>query len=572
MAVNGFQEHYRDLWDKALKMWSKYLKLRYPILCPTQKKAEQEGLTGSFAMIRLVDHVVVIDTQKINKLKLQEYISAILAHEIGHHIYCPGDLTDQGRMIARMRRGLPTKEHLAPFIANLYSDLLINDRLKRDFKLNIDGVYRIIGKNSRDKMWTFYMRIYEILWGLTKGTLTTGSIDSLLEGDAQLGNRLIRTFARDWLKGAGRFAALCLPYLLQDNGEKMRRLYSVWTDAGDVGRGGTCPDGLADIEEDEIDSVKHPVFDDIAAETVAPEDTGARHPESGGQYREPFEYGQILKDLGLQVSEEEIRIKYYKERALPYLIPFPEKEMPQSLEPLLEGVETWSIGSPVEHINWFETVARSPYVIPGYTTVAQTYGTMAGDTPQKEPIDLDIYVDSSGSMPHPGRQVSYLALAGAIISLSALRTGARVQATLWSGAQQFKSTHGFIADEKKILGILTGYIGGSTAFPIHILRETYGQRLPTARSAHILVISDSGVTTIYDRDERGGDGFQIAGQSLEKAAAGGTFVLNIGKNWRSYDGLPEAADQGWDICPVAGWQELLDFARHFSRKKYGDKP
>lgn len=572
MAVKDLQQYYREQWEQALKMWSKYLKLKPPILCAGRDEAEREGLSGSFAMIRLVDHAVVIDTLRISRLELQGCVLAILAHEIGHHIYCPGDLTDQGRMIARMRRGLPTKEHLAPFVANLYSDLLINDRLKRDFELDIDKIYRVIGKSSQDKMWTFYMRIYEILWGLSKGTLTTGDSDSLLEGDAQLGNRLVRTFARDWLKGAGRFAALCLPYLLQDNGEKMQRLYSVWTDARDVGRGGTCPDGLTDMDDDEIGSVRHPALDNIEEDAKEPEDTGAPHAESRGQCREPFEYGQILKDLGLQVSEEEIRIKYYKERALPYLIPFPEKEMPQSLEPLLEGVETWSIGSPVEQINWFETVARSPYVIPGYTTVKQTYGTMTGDTPQKESIDLDIYVDSSGSMPHPGVTVSYLALAGAIISLSALRTGARVQATLWSGTRQFKSTLGFISDEKKILGILTGYIGGTTAFPIHILRETYGQRLPTARSAHILVISDSGVTTIYDRDEQGGDGFKIAGQALEKAGAGGTFVLNIGKDWRQYDKLPEAADQGWDICPVASWEELLDFARHFSRKKYGEIP
>ena len=29
-----------------------------------------------------------------------------------------------------------------------------------------------------------------------------------------LGARLIRSYARDWLDGSGKFAALCLPYLL----------------------------------------------------------------------------------------------------------------------------------------------------------------------------------------------------------------------------------------------------------------------------------------------------------------------------------------------------------------------
>ena len=39
--------------------------------------------------------------------------------------------------------------------------------------------------------------------------------------------------------------------------------------------------------------------------------------------------------------------------------------------------------------------------------------------------------------------ISYLALAGTILALSALRAGARVQATLWSGAGQFETTAGF---------------------------------------------------------------------------------------------------------------------------------
>ncbi len=37
-----------------------------------------------------------------------------------------------------------------------------------------------------------------------------------MEGDAWLGARVIRVYARDWLHAAGRFAALVLPYLAED--------------------------------------------------------------------------------------------------------------------------------------------------------------------------------------------------------------------------------------------------------------------------------------------------------------------------------------------------------------------
>ena len=61
------------------------------------------------------------------------------------------------------------------------------------------------------------MRIFEILWSLQSGTLARGQITPALEGDAHLGARLIRSYARDWLDG--------LPYIpfLRDIGRQIER-------------------------------------------------------------------------------------------------------------------------------------------------------------------------------------------------------------------------------------------------------------------------------------------------------------------------------------------------------------
>src|SRR5262249_39172472 len=188
-----------------------------------------------------------------------------------------------------------------------------------------------------------------------------------------------------------------------------------------------------------------------------------------GQYREPFEYGAILRALGLELSDHELAVRYYRERAIPHLVRFPTRVMPQAAEPLAEGTHGWDVGEALEDIDWMQTVLTSPTVVPGMTTVQRTWGTMEGALPERRPIDLDLYVDCSGSMPNPQRSTSYLTLAGAIIALSALRVGSRVQATLWSGAREFETTDGFISDASRVLRILTGYLGGGTAFPIHIL-------------------------------------------------------------------------------------------------------
>jgi hypothetical protein len=207
------------------------------------------------------------------------------------------------------------------------------------------------------------------------------------------------------------------------------------------------------------------------------------------------------------------------------------------------------------------------------TTVQRVWGTVEGSQPRKEPLDLDLYVDSSGSMPNPQTVGSYLTLAGAIIALSALRVGAQVQATLWSGARQFQSTPGFVNDEHAILQVLTGYIGGSTAFPLHVLRDTYQRRKPGDRPVHILVISDNGVTTMFDKDEQGASGWDIARLALDRARGGGTMVLNLYSDWHSDTDLSRAnAELGWQIHVVRSWEELLDFARWFSALKYSEKP
>lgn len=574
----------RELWrarfPDALALWSKFTRLREPLWCLSDDDAAREGLTESFAMIRLNDHSIVINLKEIARMNLQPYALEILAHEIGHHVYCPADLTDNARMLARMRWALPTKEYHAAFIGNLYTDLYINNRLQRDKSLRIADVYlaleRAQGTNAQTpRMWTFYMRIYEILWSIEKGKLARGKIDAQLEGDAYLGARLIRSYAREWLDGSGRFAALCLPYLQEDDAAAMQKWMQVWRDTQNAGAGG-FPDGLTDIEAGEKEGAIHPALDAELSGVEGKEGNKGTEGTLRGsatpivKRREPFEYGAILKQLGITLDDHEIAVRYYQEAASRYLVKFPTREIPQTTDPLPEGLEPWNIGAPLENFDVVSSVMYSPHVIPGLTTLERVYGTSEGSLPEKQPLDLDLYVDSSGSMPNPQVNVSYPALAGAIIALSALRVGARVQATLWSGARQFIKTDGFVRDEKEILKILTGYIGGATAFPLHVLRDTYENRKPNARPVHILIISDNGVTTMYENDERGEDGKIIARAALENARGGGTMALNLYANWENHEPLLlDAKKQGWEIFPVSTLDELVAFAKAFSQKKYG---
>lgn len=579
---SALNDRWRAAWPQALEIWSKFTRIRDARLCESRVEAAQEGLSGSFAMIRLADQSVVVDLETVRSLGLDDYAVEILAHEIGHHVLAPGSATDQFRLLARIRRALPTLERHAPLIANLYTDLFINDRLQRQADLRMADIYRLLAKSAANTtetrqagVWTLYLRIYETLWKLDKGSLGCHGGDERLDTDAWLGARLIRVYAGDWMNGAGKFATLLLPYLVDDIEAKnaMQYLHDTKNAAE-----GCNPYGAQEIEADEIDGAIHPVHDQRISglDDAAPEPVATPAAQSKGQAREPFEYAEILKAAGITLSDHEIALRYYRERALPHLVSFPTKMLPASPEPQLEGVEPWEIGDPLDDIDWLQTVMQCPRPIPGLTTVRRMYGQEPGAIRNHTPIDLDMYVDSSGSMPNPQVQTSYLALAGAIIALSALRAGASVQVTLWSGKNQYMHTQGFVRHEDRILQVLTGFYGGATSFPIHLMRETF--RAPRQRPTHILMISDDGITTMFDNDEKGNSGWDISASALVSGAAGGTMALNLPENWErgqghwmqnAYDALKRARrEQNWEIHAVSQFEDLVEFARAFSRRHY----
>ena len=543
-------------WNDAVRLWSPYVQLRDPLFCETEKEERSQGLISSFAMIRLNDFSVVLSVRQIIKNGLAGFPLEIMAHEAGHHVYCPADLADLGRMIGRIQNAIPGYTQHAAMIGNLYSDLLINDRLFREHGLRMDQVYRKIKEPGNGALWNFYMRTYEILWALPEGDLAGGRVQTETTGDAILAARIIRNFCRDWIRGAGEFAAVCYRYLLESAGPDGK--IDLWMDASAPGDGTTVPAGLTAIDGDQAGEGALP--------GELPGSPGKTSSASGASYREPFQYGQILRAMGIDLPERELAARYYRERAIPYLIKFPARDMPESEEPLPEGLKEWEAGAPFEELSLFDSLIKSPVLIPGYTTVERVEGTSKGSEPATEPVDLDIYIDSSGSMPDPAVNTSYLTLAGAVICLSALRSGSRVQATLWSGTDQFMMTDGFVRSEKEIMEILTGFYGGSTAFPIHVLRDTYAARKPGSRKVHILVISDDGVTTMFDNDEKGNSGRDIAVKALAECGAGGTFALNI---YEMDDRLREAQGMGWDIYPVTDWAGLMKFSREFVKKHYG---
>lgn len=583
----ALKETWQAAWPKSLALWSRYVQLHEPLWCCTLEEESREQLSGSFAMIRLVDHSIVISLRQVQQQKLERFATEVLAHEIGHHVYCPADLTDNARLLARIRTGLPTKEGLAPMISNLYSDLMINDRLQRSAELDMAGVYRQLGSDSKSRVWTLYMRIYEVLWKLERGQLAPGKCDERLNQDAHLGARLIRSYARDWLDGAGRFAMLCLPYVIDDEEERLRRTFVVWCDTRDAGRGG-FPEGMAELDDAENSGTIHPAEDaelsgidlsELNAEDAAnavgriPGELSGR--KSAKNYRQPFEYAEVLKASGVHLDAREITARYYRELAIPHLIPFPVKRLPRATDPLPEGLDLWDVDSPLDQVDWFGSLAASPVVIPGVTTRERHYGDSPGTDPEVIPLDLYLGIDCSGSMGDPAHRLSYPVLAGAIVALSALKAGSRVKVVLSGEPGKTISTDGFVRRQAVILQTLASYLGTGYSFGIHRLAETFNNDTKFSRPVHLLIVSDNDMFQMLDEQGNGRLGWDVACASLQRCGGGGTFVLQLPQqvladNWpqATRDYLDKMKQDGWNVCLVDSQEQLVAFAKQFSRTNY----
>jgi hypothetical protein len=289
----------------------------------------------------------------------------------------------------------------------------------------------------------------------------------------------------------------------------------------------------------------------------------------------------VLKAAGVTLDAAEVTARYYRERAIPHLLPFPARKLPQATDPLPEGLDLWDTSAPLEQIDWLGTLLASPHVVPGVTTRQRQFGTSPGTEPETIPVDLYLGVDSSGSMGNPAHYLSYPVLAGAILALSALRAGSRVKVVLSGEPGNTISTPGFERNAAAVLKTLTSYLGTGFSFGIHRLAETFhaavkGSSRVKPRPVHILIVSDNDLFSMLDSVSERRSGWDVAHEALGLAGGGGTLVLQLPEHVRSPKWPQDTAgylerigQMGWNVSLVDSMEELVEFARKFSRSQLG---
>ncbi len=578
MDHDGILKSFQNAWPLAKETWASYIMLSEPLLMASTISAAKEGLKGSFAMIRLNDKKIVIDLEQVACYDLHDLSHEILAHEVGHHVYCPGDLTTAAQLIR------VTCDHLssdmfsmAPLLTNLYADLLINDRLKRWFNLRMTELYLAIASKSTGPsgdIWKIYLRTYELLWSLPKNTYISELSDDQ-QGAAMMLSRIVRVYERDWLMGMARFTQVLLPYLYNNSArEDLRKDSQTLADSDDLCQGESgLPSGLVASRHRAIGSP----YDDTNLNPQASETAGdADDKPDEVKILGIDDYVKLAHVLNAAVGLNEIVIQYYRERAQPYILIYPETEVSTKTEPVFSGHDLWQMGDDLGDLDILHSLTRQPHLIPDLTTEKIRYDLIPGS--EKNPSVADIYIgiDCSGSMTNPQVALSYPALAGVVVALNALRAGARVMVCL-SGetvgcheSHNFAATDGFTNNESQILATLTSYIGTGSYFGINRLAQHLLVH-PPSTPYHVLLITDGDMSQAMNEKFEHCDAHAILTDVLGAAS---TCHVVMNQQWGAevvQAVCRRLSEISWHAYSVSSDSQLAAFAQDFSDNLYGKR-
>ncbi|WP_203135481.1 VWA domain-containing protein [Microbacterium sp. JZ31] len=365
------------------------------------------------------------------------------------------------------------------------------------------------------------------------------------ELDARFLADTVRVFGADPISGALSFGMILGPYVSALHAAGMEGAVA----GGAGGTGGCAEDQGAAATAEELERV---LSDGRLRETplhpsLTLADAGSV-PETPDAERRAGQGFGLARTLALFSASERAAVlaAWYQSEAAPFVAPLRAPRSVPARSDLLGALETWEVGDDLADLDWPGTLARGAAVIPGVTTRRRD---LLPDDPVREqrPVTLDLYVDSSGSMPHPDRG-SPAVLAGMILVQSVLRGGGRVRVSSFSSPGQVASFEKFTRDRLQITSTLCTFFGGGTVFPLDLLASRYLSDRSVVRRGErrqLVVLSDSGVASFFGAWQ---DQYADVAPRVLPLVESGTLVV-VPDAWSRKQGYG-AGDTGYEVMEV----------------------
>ncbi|MCG3185430.1 MAG: hypothetical protein ICCCNLDF_03661 [Planctomycetes bacterium] len=469
-------------WRDALAVWGANVNLSPPE--PHERPKGGWVAEDPLAYIDLETRQVRVNFKLLNELQVQHCLTGILAHELGHHVRFPHTLRMAADLRLMEQRLLPG---LSQSLTNLFYDLQVNEFVGHTHREQLCDVYRAFrrrdGKAGErgDPLFNFYLAIYEELWGLEPGDLVGLDPLPLMEkefpgwrADARMFAQTFYDLPTDYLQ----FAYFCSRFAryiqLDPNAIKGIPL------AGDVQQPGA---------DDFAEAVWGNVLSDEAIDEAIERgwiDQGSEQSGDGdGALRNLNRALAGMPGSAQAAFRDTLTSRIYKRLAERHLIAYPRLEDVTAPEPFLPTtVEEWEFGDDPRAIDWQQTILRQ--------------GHLAGAMPLRRELEadaptvrghgappLEIYLDTSGSMPAPHMGVNAMTLAAQVLLMAAIRAGSKVRGVVYSYGPILASD--WMHDEENARRWLLKYAGGGTDYPFDELVRSAAENAGVLR----VIISDS---------------------------------------------------------------------------------
>jgi len=471
-----------EAWNEAVTTWNSPT-VPNIIVLKTQEEIKQLGEIGSALQGELAFmHYPNFQTYAIQaniESKLaedpQRGAKAILKHELGHR-FCPYDTVTSIILKHAVKKELEGKKlpydsnQAANLVLNLYSDMTINTRLRKDGDKDIPWVYQQLSKAQKNsKLWNVYGRSMELAWG-----------DEILPEDTEVNEEQARAsqeiadlFEEDffnrarWKNNIRTFTRNIIPFLEEESKDKSTTLDD---------HASNLPKTLDEKTTQEL--AKR--LSEIGSNGLPTNPSGLK------------EFKEIMAGYG-QGDPKKASIAFYDRLSDSYDVRFATRPFGRPRVNPFQPVK-WTPSMDVSKLDVDYSVQIGGRIIPGVNTYSwntrrrEAFGGLEEVIP-----NMDLYLDSSGSMPNPLEQISLPVLAGFVVAKKAHRKGASIRSTNFSGQGQYK-TQESTRDLDKIYDNLVIHYNGGTVFPTNALLEGRDPR-------QVLVITDTFVANEQDSSQ-----------------------------------------------------------------------
>jgi hypothetical protein len=542
-------------WADALALWDVSVSLSPPVGLEGGERSPWPG-DEPLAYIDLATRQVVVNLPLLDRLGAASSLTAVLAHEVGHHVRFPHSLALAASLVLLERRLVPG---LRQSLTNLFFDLLVNEFVGRTRADELCRVYQgfVKGKGPPDPLFCFYLAVYEELWGKPPGHLVPRPALATMS-EAYPGWRAeARVFAQTFYSLPGvhlQFVYFCSRFVRYVP-DPAALAYVI-----PLGHDVPAPD------EDALDAAVRGFGADEAEEALreAKErgllDASGLEPEAENDPLVSID--AITRHLpGSQAAafKQALVSRHYKRLVDEHLIePPPATAAP---EPSLPTVtEDWEWGDNPRSIDWTATVlARGPL---------GPAAPLRRDLEPEEPSPgarsfpaVEIYLDTSGSMPDPATALNAMTLAAQVLAASALRRQGVVRGIVYSYGTPLVSE--WMYDEERARLFLLQYAGGGTDYPFPVLKASARDRADVVR----VVISDAD----FLANVQGPGAMDTLAYAVDRSRLVVAF-LAVDPKWASPVLAPVLSAPKFRLVPVGSLSDFGRAAADLARALFGPLP